>query len=75
MKTGTPMDSDVNKQENKTTEQPSELGDDDRAVFQPVWIRRCAVFFDPPNWGSLVRQFYYVLCGGIVFWACLLLSL
>ena len=74
MKNHTPMDRDVDRKENTKAEQSSELVDDDWPLLQPIWFRCGSIRVDSLNWGSMVRQFYYVLYGGSVLWACLLLS-
>lgn len=69
------MDSDVTRKENKTTEQSSELGDDDRSVLQSIRVRCSSVLVLPFDWESLVRQFHYVWYSGTILWALVLLSL
>lgn len=69
------MDSDSDRKENKETEQPSELGNDDRSVFQSIWVRCSSVLVLPPDWESLVRQFHYVWYSGVILWAIVLFSI
>lgn len=48
---------------------------DDSAILQSIWVRRDPILAIDRNWKFMGREFRFVLCGGTILWAIVLLSM
>ena len=69
-------DGDSKRPKNKIAQgQSSDLEHDGSPVPQSSRIRRGTVLANWSDWKSMVRQFHYVLYGGIILWLIYVISM